>query len=339
MYIIEDYEAKKHNYITYARQFHSYKWYKPILTMLMFVVFYIFLSVLLLAAVFAANFLITGGDWQGFIDRYSNVSYDSLNIRDPLDTVVWLGSLSLMIPALWFARGVVRERPFSSYTSSRGGWSVWVFIKCLFIALIVCGLPTIGILYFFHAPIELNNQFAKYGLYLLIVLCPLQCIAEEYIFRGLINQTLGAWFRLPIIAVVLSSAGFAALHPYNNIGRASIFITGLCLGLTSWFGRGIEVSSALHIVNNMLAFLMDGFGIEEVSSEVDMMSLALSAAICGMYVLIIFVLSKKTDWFDRAKFDDAGSHNDEIEMKRKKKAARHAARKAKRKPEQGSSQQ
>lgn len=329
MYLIQENEAKEHDYVTYARQFDSYRWFKPVLTMFFFVIFYVFLSGVLIAATGAADFMITGGDWESFMNRFSG-GYDGIDIKDPVGSIVSLGSVAVMIPAFWFARGIVRERPYSSYSSSRGGWGWWVFIKCLIIAAALCALPLFLYSYYGADRGSIHNQFAKYGLYFLIVLCPLQCIAEEYIFRGLLNQALGAWFRIPLIAILLSSAGFAALHPYNNIGRISVFVMGICLGLSSWFGRGLEVSSALHIANNMTTFLVSGFGLDEITSEVDIASAGLGMAVSAAYVAVIFFLSRATDWFDRAKFDDAKSHNDMLEAKRKKKAAKKAARKAKR---------
>lgn len=331
MYLIQENEIKQHDYVRYARQFDSYKWYKPILTMLFFVIFYVFLTGVLLAGTAALNFMITGGDVEGFLNRFTNIdiSYESMDVRDPINSLIWLGGIAVMIPALWFARGIVRERPFSSYTSSRGGWSMWIFIKCLIISLLVCALPAIAYEYYLKGSLEFHNQFAKYGLICLLVLCPLQCIAEEYIFRGLINQALGAWVKIPILAIIISSVGFAALHPYNNLGILSVFVTGVCLGLTAWIGRGIEVSSALHIVNNMSAMLFVGFGIDEISSEIDSTSALMSICIDVLYVVIIFIISKATNWFDKSKFDDAENHNDDLRKKRNKKEAKRAAKAAK----------
>ena len=328
MYLIQDNEIKEHDYVTYARQFDSYRWFKPVLTMFFFVLFYAFFAAILLAASGVADFMITGGDWKSFMDRFSG-GYDNISITDPVGCVVSLGSVALMIPAFWFARGIVRERPYTSYTSSRGGWGWWIFFKCLIIALLVCTLPILAYEYYYMDHAAPKSQFVNYALYFLIVLGPIQCIAEEYIFRGLINQALGAWFRVPIIAIIISAAGFAALHPYNNIGRASIFASGIFFGLSAWFGRGLEVSSALHIANNMTAFLLHGYGISKISSNTDMTSAIMQTAIFAVYTGVIFFLSKKTDWFDRAKFDDAQSHNDELEEKRNNKAARKAAKRAK----------
>ena len=74
------------------------------------------------------------------------------------------------------------------------------------------------------------------------ILGPLQCIAEEYAFRGLLMQTFGSWFRLPVIAVILQAAVFASQHPYNTIGKIGLLVSGCVFGLSAWIGRGIEAS-------------------------------------------------------------------------------------------------
>ncbi len=329
MYLIQENEIKEHDYVTYARQFDSYRWFKPVLTMFFFAIFFIFFNLLITAAAGAADFMITGGDWKSFLGRL-NQGYDNIGTTDPVGCALTLGSMASAIPAFWFARGIVRERPYSSYMSSRGGWGWWIFFKCLIIALLVSALPNFVYEYYYLGHKTIESHFVNYGLYFLIVLCPLQCIGEEYLFRGLINQALGAWFRVPVIAIVLSAIGFAALHPYNVVGQVAILISGIALGVSSWFGRGLEVSSALHIANNMTAFLMDGYGISKIGSEIDIKSAVFSVIIDIVYAGIIVFLFYKTDWFDRAKFDDAQSHNAYLEAKRQKKAAKKAAKKAKR---------
>ena len=80
----------------------------------------------------------------------------------------------------------------------------------------------------------------------------------------------------------------------------------------------------------MTAFLMDGYGISKIGAEIDIKSAVFSVIIDIVYAGIIVFLFYKTDWFDRAKFDDAQSHNAYLEAKRQKKAAKKAAKKAKR---------
>jgi len=310
MYIIGENEIKKHDYVTYPRQFDSHRWYKPIFVAILGVLFYgIFLAILMVATGTAA-FMMTGGDLNGYLGRFSG-GYDNMQMYDAIGVIVNMGSVAVMLPSLILANAIVNDRPFTSYSSSRGGWSWIVFIKTLLIAAVVVGGPMLIHDFYFqeHGPIQ--NKFSEVALWLLFFLVPLQCIAEEYMFRAFLNQTLGSWCRVPIIAILLSSVGFAALHPYNRVGQITIFASGVFMGLASWFGRGVEVSSAMHIVNNMVAFLVDGFGISKISSEVSIEDMVMDIAIGAAYVGVIFLLSRKTNWFSKAKYDDAANANEE----------------------------
>ena len=329
---IDESNYKEYDYITYGRQFDSYRWFKPILTIVLFLVFYILLDVLLLGATGVYDFIRTGGDLNGFIDRLRGTAeggYDNIGVYDLTGSLINLGSVALMIPALALARGIVRDRSFSSYSSSRGGWSHLVFLKCFVLALVICG----GILlinnFIINEPGTYNNQFTKGGLIALFIICPLQCLAEEYIFRGLVCQTLGSWFRLPIVAIVLSAVGFTAMHPYNRIGQASILVTGLAFGIAAWLGHGLEIPAALHIVNNMASFLLAGFGISEIKTDVTVEEMVVDVVISVAYVAAVFFISRKTDWFDRIRYDDAGDWNDIMDDKFRAREAKKAARRAK----------
>ena len=311
---------KEYDYVTFARQFDSYRWWKPFFTFALGFIFYIVFTVILVSGTMAGDFMYTGGDLDGFMARLQG-GYDNLKIYDITGALLNLGSVALMLPSLVLARAIMHDRSFSSYTSSRGGWSHIVFIKCLIIAAIIVGGPLVAHTFFFGDPGEFNNQFGKYAFYLVLVLIPLQCIAEEYVFRAFLNQTLGAWFRVPIIAILISAVGFAAMHPYNRIGQIAIFISGVTMGLSAWLGRGLEVSSAMHIVNNYVAFLLDGFGIAKIKSEVTVEELILDACIGAAYVGVIALIRYKTDWFDRIKYHDAKEWNEDRAAKKARKAA------------------
>ena len=311
---------KEYDYVTFARQFDTYRWWKPFFTFFFGVIFYFIFCVILVAVTMAGDFMYTGGNLDGFMARLQG-GYDNLEIYDITGALLNLGSVVLMIPAFIIARAIVHERSYSSYTSSRGGWSHTVFIKSLIVAALVVGAPMVLYTYYFTDHGEFHNQFGKYAFYLVLVLIPLQCIAEEYVFRGFLNQTLGAWFRVPIIAIVISAVGFAAMHPYNRIGQITIFISGITMGLSAWIGRGLEVSSAMHIVNNYVAFLLDGFSISKISSEITVEELILDACIGAAYVGVILLIRYKTDWFDRIKYHDAKEWNEDRAAKKARKAA------------------
>jgi membrane protease YdiL (CAAX protease family) len=253
-----------------------------------------------------------------------------MDMSDPFQSVLQLGSLAIAIPSLWLATLIVRDRPISSYSSSRGGWSHKVFWKCVPVAFIINGLPII----INDVIIEKGYQnftvkFTVLSFILLTILGPLQCIAEEYMFRGFIMQTIGSWFRIPVIAVILQALIFAAGHPYNRIGQIAVAASGAAFALSAWFGRGLEVSAALHVVNNMTIFYLQGLGMATVSSNTSVSGMLIDIGIAVVYVAVIFWLSKKPKWFDEVRKDDVARVNARIAEKKAKKAAKKAARAAK----------
>lgn len=112
----------------------------------------------------------------------------------------------IMIPSLYLATKIVKDRPFSSYASSRGGWNNKLFLKAFIIPFIV--FLAMGVIETAIAGADGNYHFSIIFLITLIILVPLQSIAEEYVYRGLIMQTFGSWFKVPVLAIILQGIIF-----------------------------------------------------------------------------------------------------------------------------------
>ena len=299
----------EHEYPTYPRRFLSYRWFKPILVALLFFALYMGATVAMVVA---------GAIQQGGIENVMDIAggYDNMDVASIPGILLNLGSLAIAIPILALAALIVRDRPFSSYSSARGGWDWGVFGRMMLLALLVCGVPNLIWVLLDHGP--LDNHFTVFTFLLLTVMGPLQCIAEEYLFRGLVMQTFGGWFRIPVIAVIGQALIFMSMHPYNLTGRLTILATGCMMGLMAWITRGIEASSAIHIVNNMVAFYVDGLGIGAIASEVSTLDLFVTLAIDTVYVLTLLFLRKK-GWFGRIRRDDVAAFNEKVKIKYAKK--------------------
>ena len=301
------------DYTRYPREFITYRWFRPLITGALFIAFnFIFQVILILILSFAS------GDGFTRILEISSGGYDSFDVHTALGVLLTLGSAALMIPALALANLISGGRTFRSYSSSRGGWNYQIFFRCLAIALVVVAIP-IAIDYIFIAGKVSPVKFTLPGIILLTLLGPLQCIAEEYAFRGILMQGVGSWIKFPPLAIVISAAVFASMHPYNKIGVAEIFISGCIFGFVAWKGHGIEVSSALHVANNMAIFYCVGFGFGQIKSEETIGECVFSVVISLIYAAIIFFLSRK-GYFDKIKCNDAAEWNARAEAKRALKA-------------------
>ena len=313
-------ETDLHEYTTYPRRFISYRWFKPVLVGLISLILYI---AVIVAAFLAVYF---GGIYNPLAGDTIAASYDNLDVSSVLGVVFNLGGVAVMIPCFALAAKIVGDRPFSSYSSSRGGWHWKLFFKCLLICLVVIGIPVVisnliiagdGITGFSAA------TFAA-----LTIVGPLQCVAEEYFFRAFLLQTLGSWFRVPAIAIAAAALIFASMHPYNTIGVVSVLVSGLIWGTMAKVTKGLEASSAAHIVNNMTIFYMMGLGMTTLSSNQPVSDMIISVVKDLVYFAVILYIARKLHWFDEVRRDDVTPFNAKVEAKRAAKEAKRAAKEA-----------
>lgn len=283
------------SYLRFPTMFPKYKWFKPLLVALTGFGFYLVFSIALMVigGVIAAN---QGYDFQKLLTG----GYDTMDSYSPLGALMSLGSIALFIPALMIANRIINYRPFSSYSSSRGGFSFSVFFKCLLVGAIVVSLP-IGLTDYLMDGKTGDSRFTVFGFILCTVLGVLQCCAEEYVFRGLIMQAFGSWIKIPVIPILIQTVFFASMHPYNLTGVIAVAIMGIALGFCAVITKGLESGCALHIANNMTAFYLTGFGIGKISSEVNVWSVVMVSALCLIYVGIMLFADKKLGWFSHVK--------------------------------------
>ena len=277
-------------YITFPRTFEKYKWYKPILVLILGLVIMIILQIIMTLA-FSQIY-----GWK-FIMSIANGGYEVLNTE--IGEIYTDLSVIIMIPSLYIASKIVKDRPFSSYASSRGGWNYKLYFKALIIPFIMYMI--FGAMEFAIEGPKGTAHFSLLFLIVILILVPLQCIAEEYVFRGLFMQTFGSWFKIPILAVVLQSIVFALCHAYNSLGIIEVFISGLFFGFIAWKTNGIEVSSAVHTMNNFTISLFVMLGIQSSTSSPTLTDAVTSIAFLIILYIVVYYVGKKTDWFGEIK--------------------------------------
>ena len=296
-------------YIMHPRDYHGYKWYKPLLVLVLTVIFYLIFS----AIIVGVSCILDGGDFSKIKDIAAS-GYDSFNAYTAAGALVSLGGVAVIIPSLYLAAQIVKDRPFSSYASSRGGWRMPIFRKCLGWALLVNALPIFLITLIEDGKVRVN-QFTIVGFILCTILGPLQCIAEEYGFRGFIFQTAGSWFKNIIVAFIISIVLFASMHPYNIVGVIEIAVSGLVFCVLASVTNGLEASSALHITNNMTLFYMTGFGFGRIRSDVGVLDILGTLVLSGLYLFVILKVGKPRGWFETVKKDDVTPFNEKYDAK------------------------
>jgi uncharacterized protein len=99
---------------------------------------------------------------------------------------------------------------------------------------------------------------------LLIALCllttPLQAAGEEFLVRGWLTQSIGAWFARPVagavVAGLLSATVFAFLHGSQNVWLfGDRFAFGLIASYLVWRTGGLEAAIAMHSISNIASII------------------------------------------------------------------------------------
>ena len=277
-------------YTTFPKTFEKYKWYKPLLVLIVGIIVYTVLNVVM---IFLGAILPGTGGINGVIAGLSG-GYDSLNAYTYIGLISIL-SVAVILPSLYVASKIIRDRPFSSYSTSRKKWNWNIFFKSVALSAVVLLILTLV-----DIPIhgfQFNNHFTILTFILCLIITPIQCTAEEYLLRGYVMQTIGSWFGIPILAIVVQAAIFAAAHPYNILGVIGTLVTGISFGIITYYSKGLEMSSGIHSVNNIFTFCMSGFGISAIKSNIDMSSFIMDILFFIIITVLILYLSNKQDWF------------------------------------------
>ena len=280
-------ETNIKDYITIGREFENYKWHKPLVTIILSAVIF-FILTFVLGAIFQLAF--------GDISAGLSDSYESLNTLGPASLFSYL-ILVITIPAIYLASKIVKDRPFSSYASSLGGWRWKLYFKCMAVPLVIYVLFNIASSLTDSSTINIQ-QISPLMFIAFAITIPLQCIAEEYLFRGLIMQSFGSWFNIPILAIIIQALAFGATHSYNSIGVVTIILGGVVYGLLAWKTNGIEASSALHTINNLTVFITIYLGLARTSTNVDIWAALFAFAIDLVCLGLTYYVGSRYNWFE-----------------------------------------
>lgn len=247
-------------YLRSMRELPKYKWFKPLLAIVLFGVLY-FTFVVLLAVIqeffgYDALGLREAADIAANSDNYLRE-----DLTDPLQVFFLSASVGVMIPAAGLAAKITGLGGMRSLSSVENRFR-WKNVAKL-------ALPIFGVTAIFTVVIPIvsmiinggtselaSAQFAPLGLIAILVFVPFQCAGEEYAFRGLIQKVLGSWIPVPVVVIIIQSIAFAVMHGYDLLGNFGIMITGIIWGWLAIKTGGLEATTVLHSANNVTAMMM-----------------------------------------------------------------------------------
>lgn len=282
----------------------KYKWWKPAVFGLL-VLFFGFTLTQIVVTIAVIPMMLQG-DPNALLDFQARIT--RLDTQDPFALGMSLASLAVWIPAVLFAAWAVGFKPVGRV------WSVafkirWALLfKSVGPALLaLIFAQTVGMLYvaLTHtgevvtvAPPQYDASKALISLVLILLLVPLQSAAEELIFRGAFMQILGAWLKSPIIPIVLPSLLFAMAHIYDPWALVQVGLLGLVAGWLTWRTGGLEAAIALHVINNLVVFLLLLSGVTGETHQVqetggDLIVTLIQAASFALYGYLVLRITHK----------------------------------------------
>ena len=262
-------ESEPLEYHRLLRGAPRYRWWKPLALLGLGVIYYFSLSVAFMLVLLVPYFVMNDVPFT----QEAMLELALPNTQRPISLVLGLGSVALMIPAVWLAMLSVglgkTGRIWSVATRVRWRW-IGLAVLPAVIALFVINAVSIGAQLLFtggadsginSAP-EIDWTLALISGVLILLLVPVQSAAEEFVYRGVMMQVLGSWIRSPWPAIVVPSILFGLSHIYDIWGLLSVTAMGLSAAWLTWRTGGLEVAVTLHIVNNWVAFgfMVVGFG-------------------------------------------------------------------------------
>jgi uncharacterized protein len=88
----------------------------------------------------------------------------------------------------------------------------------------------------------------------LFIVALLPALFEEALFRGGVQNLLSRWIKLPIVAIIITSIVFSAVHG-SYLGFLSRFFLGFVLGFMYYRTGNIWLNVAAHFINNAIAII------------------------------------------------------------------------------------
>lgn len=250
----------------------TYRWWRPLVAIVMTAVFFIAVNIAISVPMIIVLFA------TGAIDPNdpSSLSQDALlallapDMARPWTLLFGLGSIALVLPLVPLALRIAGIHPTGVRVSIlhsvlfRLRWR-WLFIT-LGLSAVVWTVTLVAQLGIGAAAGEGIGQFTTdpptyvTSLLIVILLVPFQAATEEYLYRGVLLQGIGAWLRWVPFTVVITAVLFALSHAYDVWGLLQVVLMGAGLAFVAIRTGGLEASIAFHTVNNVGSFALAGTG-------------------------------------------------------------------------------
>lgn len=259
--------------LPYHRLFRAqptFRWWRPLVAILMTALFFLGVSFVVAIPVLVVV-LATGA-----VDVFSPTVADDLtrlitpDMARPWTVAFGLGSIILVLPLIPVALRIAGIAPAGVRVNILHSVLFRLRWRWLGIALVPAAVVWIGTT---AAQLALGVAFGEplgawsadiptylIGVAIVLVMVPVQAATEEYLYRGVLLQSVGSWVAWAPVTIVLSSVAFAFSHAYDPWGIATVAVMGVGFAVVTIRTGGLEAGIGLHAVNNIGAFVLSGTG-------------------------------------------------------------------------------
>jgi membrane protease YdiL (CAAX protease family) len=248
----------------------TYRWWRPLVAIVMTAVFFLGVNILVAVPLFIVLFATNAIDFLSLTATEDLTALLSPDMSRPWTLLFGLGAIILVLPLVPLALRIAGIRPtgvrvdilHSVLFRLRWRWLLIAFAPAAAVWIVTfAGQIGIG-LAFGEELLPFSTDVPTYLISVLIVLLlvPVQAATEEYLYRGVLLQSVGAWVRFAPVTIVVSAVLFGFSHAYDEWGIATVAVMGVGFAVVTIRTGGLEAGIAMHTVNNVAAFAVMGTG-------------------------------------------------------------------------------
>lgn len=287
----------QYEYHRLLRRDERYRWWRPLAMLGTGTGFFLVLTAMVMVALFA-SMLFNPAFWNAddaAIDAYFDETL--MDMSNPAAFFLTMISIIVMIPAVWLAYLLLGAKPIGLLLSVTGK------IRWRWLGLVAAVSTLVYAVYFslsfiFDAldtsttasPSEFMPANPLFYALLVVVLTPLQCTAEELVFRGAFMQAVGSWLKHPAFAILLPVPLFTFGHLYDIYGLLDVTVFAVAAGYLTWRTGGLEAAIAVHVVNNTSLFLLSAIGQIDVNETESSWQALIASTV--MTAALTFIIAK-----------------------------------------------
>jgi len=254
----------------------------------------------------------------------AQVSFDELisQLRTPGDDrgiaqmlVVFVAAMSSIFSFLFSARiffPLIHRRAWQTYLTAARRFRYREFWTSFLVLFLLLGVASYAAYLFDPNALEYVFDPSAFFIFLpaVLLLVPLQVLAEEVLFRGYLLQAVGERTGSFLARLIIPGVLFGLLHGANPEVDAGgpivlwIYVgIGLYLGLLTLWSNGLEHAIGVHLANNLFGISIIGYASSAVavptiffdpSTAIDPDEILFTLGLFAVHFVIVYAICRRS---------------------------------------------